>query len=126
MSEAIPIVKVRDILLVTMPSEPEDAAISQFQERISQSMERWNPRGVVVDLSLVETLDSFFARTLVETSRIVGLMGGRMVVCGMVPAVAITLTQLGLTLGAVTTALDVDAALDRLGAFGPGTSKGAT
>ncbi len=118
MPELIPIVKIRDILLVTMPAEPEDAAISQFQERVTQQMERWNPKGVVVDLSVVEALDSFFARTLVETSRMVGLMGGRMVVCGMNPPVAITLIQLGLTLGPIATALDVDRALDALGALG--------
>lgn len=117
MADSIPIVKIRDILLVTMPADPADAAISQFQESITQQMARWNPNGVVVDLSVVAALDSFFARTLVETGSMVRLMGGRMVVCGMSPPVAITLIQLGLTLGRLETALDVDRALDLLGAL---------
>jgi rsbT antagonist protein RsbS len=62
----------------------------------------------------VETLDSFFARTVVETVQMVALMGGRTVVVGMRPSVAITATQLGLTLGDALTALDMDRALDIL------------
>jgi rsbT antagonist protein RsbS len=66
------------------------------------------------EIALEETLDSFFARTIAETAQIVALMGGRTVMAGMCPSVAITTTQLGLTLGGAMTALDVDRALDML------------
>ena len=66
----------------------------------------------VLDISAVETLDSFFARTVSETAQMVNLMGGRTIIAGMRPAVAITATQIGLTLGNIETALNIDRALD--------------
>ena len=112
---SISVVKVHDILLVTMPPDPDDSTISALQDEVLKAMERHAARGVVLDIAAVETLDSFFARTVSETAQMVGIMGGRTVIAGMRPSVAITATQLGLTLGHTPTALDVDLALDRLG-----------
>jgi rsbT antagonist protein RsbS len=67
---------------------------------------------VVLDISSVDTFDSFFARTVSETAQMVTLMGGRTIVVGMRPAVAVTATQIGLTLGNIETALTVDRALE--------------
>ena len=114
MDERIAVMKIRDILLVTMPADPDDLTVTALQEQVLQAMGKFNARGLVLDISAVETLDSFFARTVVETARMVGLMGGRTVITGMHPSVAITATQLGFTLGHVITALDVDRALDIL------------
>ncbi len=112
--ESISVIKVRDLLMVTMPADPADATVSALQEKVLQAMERYGAKGLVLDISAVETLDSFFARTLAETAQMVVLMGGRTVIAGMRPSVAITATQLGLALGSVITALDVDRALDIL------------
>ena len=71
-------------------------------------------RGLVLDISTVQTLDSFFARTVMETVQMVALMGGRTVLAGMRADVAVTATQLGLNLGKTLTALDVDRAFDLL------------
>ena len=114
-NEKISVIKVRDVLLVTMPADPDDSTITALQEEVLQGMERYEARGLILDISAVETLDSFFARTVVETTRMVELMGGKTVIAGMRPSVAITATQLGFTFGNVQTALDVDYALDRLG-----------
>jgi rsbT antagonist protein RsbS len=114
-NESISVVKVRDVLMVTVPTDPDDATVNALQEQVLQAMERYNPKGLVLDISAVETLDSYFARTVAETAQMVGLMGGRTVIAGMRPSVAITATQLGLTLGSVLAALDVDRALDILG-----------
>ncbi len=114
-SERISVIRVRDVLLVTMPADPDDSTITALQEEVLLGMERCNARGLILDISAVETLDSFFARTVVETTRMVELMGGQTVIAGMRPAVAITATQLGFTFGNVLTALDVDYALDYLG-----------
>ena len=114
-AEDISVIKVRDILMVTVPADPDDDTITALQERVLGSMERYEARGLVLDISTVETLDSFFARTIAETAQMVGLMGGRTVIAGMRPSVAITATQFGLTLGNVSTALDVDRALDMIG-----------
>jgi rsbT antagonist protein RsbS len=113
--ERISVIKVRDVLMVTMPADPDDSTITALQEQVLQAMERYNTSGLVLDISAVETLDSFFARTVVETTRMVELMGGQTIIAGMRPSVAITATQLGFTFGNVRTALDVDLALDLIG-----------
>lgn len=112
MNTGISVIKVRDLLMITMPPDPEDATISALQEKVLAAIERYQAKGVVLDISAVETLDSFFARTLSETAQMVMLMGGRTIIAGMRPAVAVTATQIGLTLGNVETALNVERALD--------------
>ena len=112
---AISVIKVRDVLMVTMPPDPDDSTISALQERVLDAMERYGAKGLVLDISAVDTVDSFFARTVAETAQMVALLGGRTVIAGMRPSVAITTTQLGLSLGRAVTALDVDRALDLMG-----------
>jgi len=121
--ENISVMKVRGLLLVTVPAEPDDATVSALQQRVLESMEQTQAKGLVLDISTVQTLDSFFARTVAETVQMVSLMGGRTVLAGMQASVAVTATQLGLTLGNAETALDVNRALDRLLA-GPSQGRG--
>ena len=113
--ESISVNKVRNVLLVTVPPEPDDETISLLQDKVLAAMEHYVVKGLVLDISTVETLDSFFARTIIETGQMVRLMGGRTVIAGMRTGVAITATQLGLVFGNLMTALDVDRALDILG-----------
>jgi rsbT antagonist protein RsbS len=110
--EAISVIKVCEVLMVTMPADPDDATISALQNKTLEAMERHDVRGLVLDLSKVETLDSYFARTVGETAQMVMLMGGETIIAGMRPSVAITATQLGLTLGKTRTALNMERALD--------------
>jgi rsbT antagonist protein RsbS len=112
--ENISVLKLRDILLITVPPDPDDRTISALQDQVLEAMERYESRGLVLDISTVQTLDSFFARTIAETVQMVALMGGRTVLAGMRASVAVTATQLGLTMGKALTALDVDRALDLL------------
>jgi rsbT antagonist protein RsbS len=115
-TESISIIKLRDLLLVTVPPDPDDETISALQEKVLQAMARYETKGLVLDISMVQTLDSFFARTVAETVQMVALMGGRTVLAGMRASVAVTATQLGLTVGNALTALDADRALDLLNA----------
>ena len=113
MSDAISVIKLRDILMVTMPSDPDDSTVAALQEKVLNSMERYaQTRGLILDISAVDTLDSFFARTVSETAQMVMLMGGRTIIVGMRPAVAMTTTQTGIKLGTIETALSVDRALE--------------
>src|ERR1035437_5433441 len=112
--ENISVVKLRDLLLVTVPPDPDDETVSALQDQVLQAMARHETKGLVLDISMVQTLDSFFARTVAETVQMVALMGGRTVLAGMRASVAVTATQLGLTVGNALTALDVDRALDLL------------
>jgi rsbT antagonist protein RsbS len=111
---SISIIIVRKTLMVTVPSDPDDATVSALQDEVLAAMQRVDAKGVVLDISSVETLDSFFARTVAETASMVALMGGRTVVVGMRPSVAVTATQIGITLGGIETALSVERALDLL------------
>ncbi|MBN1856631.1 MAG: STAS domain-containing protein [Dehalococcoidia bacterium] len=113
-SDRVSVVRVRNTLLVTVPADPDDQTITELQEDVLNAMQKWDSKGLVIDISTVDTLDSFFARTIAETSQMVELMGGSTVIVGMRPSVAITAVQLGLTLGRVMTALDVDRAFDIL------------
>lgn len=110
--ETISVIKIRDVLLVTMPSDPDDSSINLLQEKVLRAMEKNRVKGLILDISAVHILDSFFARVVAETAQMVVLMGGKTVIAGMQPGVAITATQLGLTLGGAHTALNVDLALD--------------
>ena len=110
----ISVIKIRDILLVTVPSDPDDGTVSELQEQVLNSMERHSAKGLILDISTVETIDSFFARTVSETVKMVALMGGLTVLSGMRACVAITTTQLGLSLDKTLTALDVDRAMELL------------
>jgi len=114
-SENISVIKIRDVLMVTMPADPEDETVSGLQSQTLEAMAQNEVRGLILDLSRVESLDSYFARTVTETARMVTLMGGETIIAGMRPPVAITATQLGLKLGALRTALNVDAALTMVG-----------
>ncbi|HEX5206856.1 MAG TPA: STAS domain-containing protein [Steroidobacteraceae bacterium] len=111
---SISIIIVRKTLMVTVPSDPDDATVSALQDEVLAAMQRVDAKGVVLDIGSVETLDSFFARTVAETASMVALMGGRTVVVGMRPSVAVTATQIGITLGGIETALSVERALDLL------------
>jgi rsbT antagonist protein RsbS len=122
-SDNISVMKVRGLLLVTVPADPDDETISALQDKVLAAMEQSQAKGLVLDISTVQTLDSFFARTVAETVQMVSLMGGRTVLAGMQANVAVTATQLGLTLGHAETALDVDRAFDRLLA-GPTQGRG--
>lgn len=107
-------VQIRDVLLVTLPPDPDDTTIISLQESVLGNFQRAATKALLLDLSAVEIFDSFFARTVSETASMCALMGGRTILTGMRPSVAITATQLGLALHKVETALDVDRALDRL------------
>lgn len=119
-SDNISVVKVRNLLLVTVPPDPDDETVSELQDNVLRRIAATNAVGLVLDISTVQTLDSFFARTVAETVQMVGLMGGRTVLAGMRASVAVTATQLGLTLGNSLTALNVDRAFDMLNSPNPG------
>lgn len=107
----ISVVRIRDNLLATIPADPSDETIEELQEKVLHELEKHNPDGLILDISNANIMDSFFARTLTETVKMVELMGGEVVIVGMQPSVAVTATELGYSLGDVETALNTDQAL---------------
>lgn len=106
------VIKLKNILLVTVPDDPGDDTIQELQRKVLHAIEKYESKGLILDISSVNILDSFFARTISETTQMVALMGGQTVIAGMQPSVAITATELGLHLGKAISTLDVDRALD--------------
>lgn len=114
-SHSTAVTQVFDVLIATFPTQPRDQAVDDLQQSILRMMEKTHPSGVVLDISGVTTLDSFFARVISETAGMVSLMGGRAIVVGMRPSVAITAAELGFDLGDIETARNTDHALSMLG-----------
>lgn len=116
MTEARPttINQVQGVLIASFPGTPTDKAVDRLQEELLQEVEKQQPSGVVLDISRVTTLDSFFARVISETASMVALMGSDVVVVGMRPSVAITAAELGYGFENIGTARGVDHALSLL------------
>lgn len=109
------VVRVHDVLIASFPAEPVDRAIDDLQEEVLNRLDAEGSSGVVLDFSAVRIMDSFFARTVSETARMVRLMGGEPIVVGIRPSVALTAAELGYDLGDVETARTTDQALEMLG-----------
>ena len=104
----VPIVRVGQVLLATVQEDLRDQDALDLQVKLGDALERTGARGVLIDMSVVETVDSFLGRLLNETATGARLLGAQTVVVGIQPAVAITLVELGLELKGVRTALDAD------------------
>ena len=107
-SQRIPILKVGRVLIVPIQVDMDDQTVMHLQERILTELERTGSRGVLIDISLLEMVDSFIGRVLSDIAAMARIMDARTVVVGMQPAVAITLVELGLELRGVDTVLSVD------------------
>ncbi|HZF92347.1 STAS domain-containing protein [Streptomyces sp.] len=112
----VPVLALGDVLLVSLQGELHDGTAEQLQQDITERIARSGASGVVIDLSGVGIVDSYLGRVLAEIAANAALLAARTVLAGMRPAVAITLVELGLDLPGLTTALDVDRAMELLSA----------
>ncbi|MGW3985850.1 STAS domain-containing protein [Streptomyces sp. NPDC004830] len=115
-SFTVPVLRLGDVLLVTLQGELHDAMAEQLQHDVAARIAGSGVTGVVIDISGVEIVDSFLGRVLAEIAAGAKLLAARTVLAGMRPAVAITLVELGLTLPGLRTALDVERAMELLAA----------
>ncbi|MEU2202480.1 STAS domain-containing protein [Isoptericola sp. NPDC019482] len=114
MSDSVPILKIGSTLLVSIQVDLQDDTALQLQEDLAERITRTGARGVVIDISGLEIVDSFIGRMLASVAAISRVLDAQTVVVGMRPAVAITMVELGLSLGGVRTALDVERGLAML------------
>ncbi len=112
--ERIPVLKVGDFLLVTIQEELQDRLVLNLQEDLLVRISDTSARGVLIDISGLEMVDSFTGRVLANTAGMAHLLDAETVVVGMRPAVAITLVELGLSLKGIHTALNVDKGIELL------------
>lgn len=106
--ERIPILRMGQFLLVTIQVDMHDRLAMTLQDELTEMIVRTGARGVLIDISSLEIVDSFIGRMLANISLMSQILDAQTVVVGMRPAVAITLVELGLSLPGVRTALDVD------------------
>jgi rsbT antagonist protein RsbS len=124
--ERIPILKMGDFLLVTIQVDMHDRLALTLQDDLTSRIVTARARGVLIDISALEVVDSFIGRMLANIASMARVLDAETVVVGMQPAVAITLVELGLSLPGVRTALDVDKGMAMLGrALGDGHGAGA-
>jgi rsbT antagonist protein RsbS len=112
--ERIPILKMGDILLVTIQVDMHDRLAMTLQDDLTEHIVKHRARGVLIDISALEMVDSFIGRMLGNIAGMASLLDAQTVVVGMQPSVAITLVELGLSLKGIRTALDVEKGMDGL------------
>ena len=113
----IPILQLKKTLLASIQMDLSDDDALQFQQDLVERSRDSGASGVVIDITALDVVDSFMARVLNDTANMVRLVGAEAVVCGMQPAVALTLVEMGRELVGVETALNLDQAVDRLEAL---------
>ena len=112
--EKIPILRMGDYLLVTIQVDMHDRLAMALQDDLTKRISETGAKGVLIDISSLEIVDSFIGRMLGNIASMSRVLDAHTVVVGMQPAVAITLVELGMSLEGVRTALNVDAGMELL------------
>ena len=112
--ERIPILKMGEYLLVTIQVDMHDRLAMTLQDDLAARIVEARAKGVLIDISALEIVDSFIGRMLADIAAMSRVLDAETVVVGMRPAVAITLVELGLSLTGVRTALNVERGMDLL------------
>jgi rsbT antagonist protein RsbS len=111
---AVPILKQGDVLIASIQAALSDHDLDELREELTQRVGRFRSRGVVIDVTALDVLDSFATRTILNIAQTAGLRGAETIVVGIQPEVALAMVQLGLTLEGVVTALDLEEGLELL------------
>jgi rsbT antagonist protein RsbS len=112
--ERIPILKMGEFLLVTIQVDMHDRLAMALQDDLTSQIVKQRARGVLIDISTLEMVDSFIGRMLGSIASMARLLDADTVVVGMQPSVAITLVELGLSMKGIRTALDVEKGMSAL------------
>jgi len=110
----IPILKVGSTLVVTIQMELHDTLVDLFQKDVLEAIEKTGEKGLIIDISALETVDSYVARMLANTAKMAKLMGAETAIVGMQPAVAATLVRMGYFMDGISTALSLEEGLTLL------------
>ena len=114
MIDRIPILQIGDFLLITIQVDMHDQLALTLQDDLTTRIEKTGARGVLLDISTLDVVDSFIGRMISNISAVASVLSANTVVVGMQPAVAITLVELGLSLPGVQTALNAERGMELL------------
>src|SRR6266852_4333926 len=107
----VPILKQRDYLIASVQSALSDEELLQLRDDLADRVGQFRSRGVIIDVTVLDLIDSFSTRTIRTIAHMLNLRGAETVIVGIQPDVAFTMVQLGLTLEGVGTALDLEEGL---------------
>jgi rsbT antagonist protein RsbS len=107
----VPILKQGRYLIASIQSALSDEDLIRLREEVAQQVNKHRATGVIIDVAALDVMDSFASRTLRDLAQIIRLRGAETMIVGIQPEVAFTMVQLGLDLGNVTTALDLEEGL---------------
>ena len=107
----VPILKQGDYLIASIQSALSDEDLLQLQDDLAAQVGKFRSRGAIVDVTVLDVMDSFAVRTLRAIAHMIRLRGAQTVIVGIQPEVALAMVQLGLTLEGVPTALDLEEGL---------------
>lgn len=107
----VPILKQGDYLIASIQSALTDTDLLRLRDDVAEQVGRFRSRGVIVDVTVLDVMDSFAVRTLSSLAQMIMLRGAETVIVGIQPDVAFAMVQLGLTLSGVATALDLEEGL---------------
>jgi len=110
----IPVLRLRGILLTSIQVDLTDHDALEFQDDILSKIRETDAQGLIIDITALDIVDSYLARILNETAHMAQLLGTETVICGMRPAVALTLVEMGRELIGVESALNLDQAMTRV------------
>jgi rsbT antagonist protein RsbS len=110
----IPILKQGDVLIACLQSEATDQDLVLLRDELAEQVGRLRSRGVVIDVSVLDVMDSFATRTLRGIAQTTKLRGAETVIVGVQPDIAFAMVQLGLTLDGIATALDFEEGVELL------------
>jgi rsbT antagonist protein RsbS len=111
-SGSIPILRIGPTLLATIQVDLHDTVVDSFQNDVLEEIERSGSSGLIIDISALESVDSYVARMLANTGKMAKLMGAETVIVGMRPAVAATLVRMGYFMPGIRTALNLQEGLE--------------
>jgi rsbT antagonist protein RsbS len=107
-SSRIPILQIEDFLVASVQAALHDRAAMQFKDDLLQRIHETKAQGLILDLTALDIVDSFIAKLIGDIAEMSALMGARVVVTGLQPAVAVSLVELGVELRGVITALNLE------------------
>jgi rsbT antagonist protein RsbS len=114
LEEKIPILRIEDSLLTSIQIPLHDRLALEFQQDLMRTIEQTRAKGLIIDISTIDVVDSFITRILVEVAKMSALMGVKTVIVGMRPEISLTLVEFGMLLDGIETALNLEMGLEKL------------
>lgn len=110
---SIPIIRLYGVLIVSIQTELSDTLVDRLKADVSDQIDKTHARGLILDVSGVDVMDSYITRVFRDLGQISLLMGVKTILCGLDPGIAMTLVEMDMDLPGIETAMNLEAAIER-------------